>query len=78
MGSLSGLATLVGMTLLLASGQCDVNCKGNNGHPGHAGIPGRDGQPGVKGHKGEPGTSPGCIERDASKGMMFNGLLSSR
>lgn len=74
MGSLSGLATLVGLTLLLASGQCDVNC---NGHPGQAGISGRNGRPGVKGQKGEPGMRPGCMEREASKGVMFNWLPGS-
>lgn len=61
MGSLCALAPLVGLTLLIACGQCDVNCKGNNGHPGEAGIPGRDGRLGVKGQKGEPGASPGCM-----------------
>lgn len=64
MRSLIGLAVVVGFTLLIASGQCDVNCKGNNGHPGVAGIPGRDGRPGVKGEKGEPGARPGCMEID--------------
>lgn len=61
MRRLHGLTALLGLTLLIASGQCDVSCPDNNGHPGQAGIPGRDGRAGVKGQKGEPGASPGCM-----------------
>lgn len=64
MGCHRGLAALVGMALLLATGQCDVNCKGSEGRPGESGIPGRDGRPGQKGEKGEPGESPGCTSRE--------------
>ncbi|XP_029989289.1 complement C1q subcomponent subunit C-like isoform X2 [Sphaeramia orbicularis] len=38
---------------LLSTGQCDVSCKGQDGHPGARGDPGRDGWPGAKGEKGE-------------------------
>lgn len=57
MGGSYGLAVLVGMALLLTTGQCDVSCSGTDGRPGEAGIPGRDGRPGAKGQKGESGKS---------------------
>ncbi|XP_041816874.1 complement C1q subcomponent subunit C-like [Chelmon rostratus] len=53
MGGSYGLAVLVGVALLLTTGQCDVSCSGTDGRPGEAGIPGRDGRPGAKGQKGE-------------------------
>ncbi|XP_075952067.1 complement C1q subcomponent subunit A isoform X2 [Anarhichas minor] len=49
-----GMAVLVGVALLLTTGQCDVSCRGTDGRAGEAGDPGRDGFPGVKGEKGEP------------------------
>ncbi|XP_040014545.1 complement C1q subcomponent subunit C-like [Xiphias gladius] len=54
MGGYYGLAVLVGVALLLTTGQCDVSCGGIDGGPGVAGTPGRDGWPGAKGEKGEP------------------------
>lgn len=45
---------LVGVASLLSTSQCDVSCKGTDGHVGEAGAPGRNGWPGVKGEKGEP------------------------
>lgn len=57
MGGYFGLAVLVGVALLLATGQCDVNCRGMDGHAGEKGAPGRNGWPGLKGEKGEPGRS---------------------
>lgn len=64
MGCHRGLAALLGVALLLAAGQCDMNCKGIDGRPGDPGIHGRDGWPGQKGEKGEPGKSPGCTSRE--------------
>ncbi|XP_039653620.1 complement C1q subcomponent subunit C-like [Perca fluviatilis] len=54
MGGYYGLAVLVGVSLLLTTGQCDVSCSGLDGRPGERGAPGRDGYPGAKGEKGEP------------------------
>ncbi|XP_078103760.1 complement C1q subcomponent subunit A [Sander vitreus] len=54
MGGYYGLAVLVGVSLLLTTGQCDVSCSGLDGRPGEKGPPGRDGYPGAKGEKGEP------------------------
>ncbi|XP_031160809.1 complement C1q subcomponent subunit A isoform X1 [Sander lucioperca] len=54
MGDYYGLAVLVGVSLLLTTGQCDVSCSGLDGRPGEKGPPGRDGYPGAKGEKGEP------------------------
>ena len=45
----------MGVALLLSTVQCDVGCKGMDGHAGMQGAPGRDGWPGDKGQKGEPG-----------------------
>ncbi|KAF7651353.1 hypothetical protein LDENG_00112160 [Lucifuga dentata] len=53
------LAILVGVSLLPVPSQCNVNCKGMDGHPGEAGAPGRDGWPGMKGQKGEPALMAG-------------------
>ncbi|KAM9860091.1 complement C1q subcomponent subunit C-like [Aulostomus maculatus] len=53
MGEYYGLAVVVGVAMLLSPGQCDVNCKGKDGHPGEPGIPGRSGLTGVKGEKGD-------------------------
>ncbi|XP_037535693.1 complement C1q subcomponent subunit C [Nematolebias whitei] len=53
MGAHQNLAVLVSVASLLLNVQCDVGCKGTNGHPGADGTPGRDGLPGVKGQKGE-------------------------
>ncbi|XP_054472881.1 complement C1q subcomponent subunit A [Anoplopoma fimbria] len=53
MGGYFGLAVLVGVALLLTTGQCDVSCRGTDGRAGEAGAPGRNGYPGVKGQKGE-------------------------
>nr|CBN80645.1 Complement C1q subcomponent subunit C [Dicentrarchus labrax] len=70
MGGYYGLAVLVGVALLLTTGQCDVSCRGTDGRAGEDGIPGRDGWPGVKGEKGEPGIPgmPGRDGRDGGKG----------
>ncbi|XP_034724321.1 complement C1q subcomponent subunit A-like [Etheostoma cragini] len=54
MGGYYWLAVLVGVSLLLTTGQCDVSCSGLDGRPGENGAPGRDGYPGAKGEKGEP------------------------
>lgn len=62
MGKYFGLAVMVGVALLLSTGQCAVNCKGEDGHPGKLGIKGRDGLPGPKGEKGEPGKSLKSIQ----------------
>uniref|UniRef100_A0A3B4V717 Complement C1q A chain n=1 Tax=Seriola dumerili TaxID=41447 RepID=A0A3B4V717_SERDU len=54
MGGHYGLVVLVGVALLLTTGQCDTSCGGRDGQPGVAGTPGRDGWHGVKGEKGQP------------------------
>ncbi|XP_068578074.1 complement C1q subcomponent subunit A [Cebidichthys violaceus] len=54
MGGHYGMAVLVGVALLLTTGQCDVSCRGTDGRAGEAGAQGRDGFPGEKGEKGEP------------------------
>ncbi|XP_068450281.1 complement C1q subcomponent subunit A [Clinocottus analis] len=54
MGGYYGMAVLVGVALLLKTGQCDAGCRGRDGQPGALGAPGRDGYPGAKGEKGEP------------------------
>ncbi|XP_073324365.1 complement C1q subcomponent subunit A-like [Pagrus major] len=54
MGGYYGLLVLVGVALLLTTGQCDVSCTGTDGRAGEAGIPGRNGRAGAKGEKGEP------------------------
>ncbi|XP_072237627.1 complement C1q tumor necrosis factor-related protein 2-like [Leuresthes tenuis] len=58
MGSYYCLEVLVGVALLLSTVQCDVGCKGTDGHAGMEGAPGRDGWPGDKGQKGEPAEKP--------------------
>nr|AFZ93919.1 complement component 1qA-like protein [Oplegnathus fasciatus]AFZ93921.1 complement component 1qA-like protein [Oplegnathus fasciatus] len=67
MGGYYGLAVLVGVALLLTTGQCDVGCRGMDGHAGEKGAPGRNGWPGLKGEKGEP-----AVMRD---GLMDAGVL---
>lgn len=52
MGDYYGLAILA---LFLTAGQCQDNCRGENGQAGVKGSPGRDGVHGAKGDKGEPG-----------------------
>uniref|UniRef100_UPI0037E8A145 complement C1q subcomponent subunit C-like n=1 Tax=Semicossyphus pulcher TaxID=241346 RepID=UPI0037E8A145 len=53
MGGYYGLFVLVGVALLLMPVQCDVNCRGTDGHAGVKGAPGRDGLDGAKGEKGD-------------------------
>ncbi|KAM4583446.1 complement C1q subcomponent subunit B-like isoform 1-T2 [Fundulus diaphanus] len=57
MGAFYGFAVLVAVASLLSAVDCDVNCKGTDGHPGEAGSAGRDGLAGMKGQKGEPAVS---------------------
>ncbi|XP_034388041.1 complement C1q subcomponent subunit A [Cyclopterus lumpus] len=54
MGGYYGMAALVGVALLLTTGQCDVGCRGTDGRAGESGASGRDGYAGAKGDKGEP------------------------
>ncbi|KAG7226655.1 hypothetical protein INR49_001825 [Caranx melampygus] len=54
MGGYYGLVVLVGVALLMMTGQCDTDCGGIDGRPGVEGSPGRDGVPGLKGEKGQP------------------------
>ncbi|XP_041634837.1 complement C1q subcomponent subunit C-like [Cheilinus undulatus] len=54
MGVYYGMLVLVGVASLLTSVQCDVSCRGTDGHVGVNGAPGRNGLPGAKGEKGEP------------------------
>ncbi|XP_020556747.1 complement C1q subcomponent subunit A [Oryzias latipes] len=56
MRGFSHLPVFVGVAWLFSGVQCDVSCKGTDGHPGEAGAPGRNGWPGVKGDKGDAGT----------------------
>uniref|UniRef100_A0A8C7Z004 Complement C1q subcomponent subunit A n=1 Tax=Oryzias sinensis TaxID=183150 RepID=A0A8C7Z004_9TELE len=55
MRGFSHLPVFVGVAWLFSGVQCDLSCKGTDGHPGEAGAPGRNGWPGVKGDKGDPG-----------------------
>lgn len=78
MGGYYGLVVLMGLALLLTTGQCDVSCGGRDGHAGVTGTPGRNGWPGAKGEKGEPGKSlpniqksqmfPSGVGRDQNQG----------
>ncbi|KAM4613308.1 complement C1q subcomponent subunit A [Polymixia lowei] len=54
MGSYSWSVVLVGVAILLLTGQCQDSCQAKDGYPGEAGTAGRDGWPGPKGDKGEP------------------------
>ena len=72
MGRHCGLVVLVGVALLLATGQCATSCKGIDGHPGEAGIPGRNGLGGLKGDKGESGNS-GTTSCDRARTDAFFG-----
>ncbi|XP_051270039.1 complement C1q subcomponent subunit C [Dicentrarchus labrax] len=77
MGGYYGLAVLVGVALLLTTGQCDVSCRGTDGRAGEDGIPGRDGWPGVKGEKGEPAVmSRGPVDPDVL--LRLKGEMGSR
>ncbi|XP_076600640.1 complement C1q subcomponent subunit A-like [Chaetodon auriga] len=77
MGGSYRLLVLLGVALLLTTGQCDVSCSGTDGQPGEAGIPGRDGRPGVKGQKGEPAvTDSGPM--DANVLLSLKGESGSR
>lgn len=75
MGGYYGLAVLVGVALLLTTGQCDVSCR--DGQAGESGIPGRDGRGGQKGEKGEPAVmASGPV--DAGALLRLNGDAGSR
>ncbi|XP_030585546.1 complement C1q subcomponent subunit A [Archocentrus centrarchus] len=65
MGGNYVLAVMVGVAILLEAVQCDVSCKGADGHPGDSGTSGRDGLRGAKGEKGEPATmAAGPVDLD--------------
>lgn len=77
MGDYYGLAVLVGVALLLTTGQCDVSCRGMDGRAGEAGAPGRDGYPGAKGEKGQPAVmADGPV--DAAVLLRLKGEMGSR
>ncbi|CAK6960835.1 collagen alpha-1(X) chain-like [Scomber scombrus] len=77
MGKYYGLAVVVGVALLLSTGQCDVNCKGQDGHAGQAGGKGRDGLPGQKGEKGEPALMDNNV-MDAGTLLSLRGDIGTR
>ncbi|XP_053171420.1 collagen alpha-1(X) chain-like [Scomber japonicus] len=77
MGKYYGLAVVVGVALLLSTGQCNVNCKGVDGHPGQAGGKGRDGLPGQKGAKGEPALMDNNVV-DAATLVTLRGNIGTR
>uniref|UniRef100_H2MYQ7 Complement C1q subcomponent subunit A n=1 Tax=Oryzias latipes TaxID=8090 RepID=H2MYQ7_ORYLA len=68
MRGFSHLPVFVGVAWLFSGVQCDVSCKGTDGHPGEAGAPGRNGWPGVKGDKGDAGGSDVLLRIKGEKG----------
>ncbi|XP_037621772.1 complement C1q subcomponent subunit A [Sebastes umbrosus] len=77
MGGYYGLAVLVGVSLLLTTGQCDVDCRATDGQAGEAGTLGRDGYPGAKGEKGQPAVmASGPV--DASALLRLKGETGNR
>lgn len=77
MGGYYGLLVLMGVALLLATGQCDVSCRGTDGQAGINGARGRDGRRGEKGPKGEPADMANSLV-DASSLLILRGEKGNR